>query len=735
MEEEPAKKPLKMRLTTEEKEIQDRQKEEVKRLAQEHKTSVKLQKKVEKDQIKADTRKKREEIQQQRKTEKQLKTSLRKTVKNRERTMPSNKPIADECGEDAIIRAIDNYKHNGISVLNMLQEDTLLSMLHRANEVYRNLGPNDVLLMSDNQYDILEGYMKKKYPKNKGLGKIGAPVERNKVTLPYHMASMDKIKPDTAALPAWKSKYAGPYVISCKLDGVSGLYSTENGVNKLYTRGDGTVGQDISHFLPYLKLPVVENTVVRGEFIMAKSVFNAKYKDQFANPRNLIAGTINRLNVNDVVYDITFVAYEVLIPSLRPSEQMKYLEDNKFTTVRNSTRDDITNEQLSSLLVQWRGDYEYEIDGVIVTNDKIYPRKTGNPDHSFAFKMVLSDQMAETHVVDVHWTASKDGYLKPRVQIEPVHLSGVKIEYATGFNGAFIKNNRIGIGALINIIRSGDVIPYIKEVITPAEEGKMPDVPYIWNASEVDVMLEDKDSDMGVMEKNITGFFRGIGVDGLSEGNVKRIMEAGFDTVATIVRMTPDDFLTIDGFKEKMATKIHSGIETRIKEASIATLMAASNMFGRGFSTKKIGLILDEYPDILISSESIDDKKRRLAEVKGMASKTAENFVDNIPKFIGFLQETGLEGKLEVTAAASSAPTAKPEHILYKKSIVMSGTRDKELEAILDKIGALLGSAVSSNTYIVVTPDVNSTSSKLVQARKLSIPIMTPAEFREKYLA
>lgn len=729
MMEEPPKK----RLTADEKKLHKQQKEENKRVIQEHKNTVKLQKKMEKEQIKADTRKKREDIQQQRKTEKQLKTTLHKTVKKRETTMPSIQPVADDCVEDAIIRAIDNYKRNGLSVVNNLQEDTLISMLNRANEVYRNLGPNDVLLMSDNQYDMLEEYTKKKYPKNKGLGKIGAPVERNKVTLPYHMASMDKIKPDTNALTTWKSKYTGPYVISCKLDGVSGLYSTENGVKKLYTRGDGTVGQDISHFLPYLKLPVVENTVVRGEFIMAKSVFNAKYKDQFANPRNLIAGTINRLTVNDVVNDITFVAYEVLVPSLRPSEQMRYLEDNRFNTVRNSTRDDITNEQLSSLLVQWRGDYEYEIDGVIVTNDKIYPRKPGNPDHSFAFKMVLSDQMAETHVVDVHWTASKDGYLKPRVQIEPVHLSGVKIEYATGFNGAFIKTNRIGIGALINIIRSGDVIPYIKEVITPAEEGKMPDVPYIWNASEVDVMLEDKDSDMGVMEKNITGFFRGIEVDGLSEGNVKRIMEAGFDTVAKILRMTPDDFLTIDGFKDKMATKIHNGIETRIKEASISTLMAASNMFGRGFSTKKIGLILDEYPDVLISSESIDDKKRKLTEVKGMASKTAENFVSNIPKFLGFLQETGLEKKLDVKAA-SSPPTAKPEHILYKKSIVMSGTRDKELEAILDKIGALLGSAVSSNTYVVVTPDVNSTSSKLMQARKLSIPIMTPTEFRQTYL-
>jgi NAD-dependent DNA ligase len=684
----------------------------------------------------------------QKNAEKQLKAS-RKTIKVRMPKMPKEtkatkatkaaKPLnVANCQEllteaDAIITAINNYKHNGISVLDHLHEETLLAMLEKANDVYRNLGPGDALLMNDNQYDILEDYMKKKYPKNSGLGKIGAPVERNKVTLPYHMASMDKIKPDTTALTTWKSKYSGPYVMSCKLDGVSGLYSTENGALKLYTRGDGTVGQDISHFLPYLNLPKVKNTVVRGEFIMTKAIFNAKYKDHFANPRNLIAGTINRLTVNDVIYDIHFVAYEVLVPSVKPSEQMTFLQNNGFNTVRNGVRADITNELLSGLLVQWRGDYEYEIDGVIVTNDKIYPRKVGNPDHSFAFKMVLSDQMAETKVVDVHWTASKDGYLKPRVQIEPVHLSGVKIEFATGFNGAFIRNNRIGVGALINIIRSGDVIPYIKDVITPADEGKMPNVPYIWNESQVDVMLEDKDNDAGVMEKNITGFFRGIEVDGLSEGNVKRIMEAGFDTVAKIMRMSKDDFLTIDGFKDKMANKIHDGIASSVEKATIPTIMAASNMFGRGFSTKKIGLILDEYPNVLVSSESIADKKRKLAEVKGMASKTAENFVDNIPKFISFLQETGLECKLQLPATAPVAP-AQTAHELYKKVIVMSGTRDKELEARLAEIGASVGSAVSSNTYVVITPDVNSTSSKLVQARKLSIPIMTPTEFRQRYL-
>ena len=140
--------------------------------------------------------------------------------------------------------------------------------------------------MSDNEYDIIKEYMEVKYPTNEVLTNIGANVTKNKVELPYKMASMDKIKPDTNALATWRQKYKGPYVLSCKLDGVSGLYTTEGGVPKLYTRGNGTIGQDVSHLLSVLKLPLEPNSVVRGELIMPRVVFEEKYKSKFANPRN-----------------------------------------------------------------------------------------------------------------------------------------------------------------------------------------------------------------------------------------------------------------------------------------------------------------------------------------------------------------------------------------------------------------------------------------------------------------
>ena len=627
-------------------------------------------------------------------------------------------------------KTILSFKKNGIKILQDLNENELSEMLKLANVLYRNFQP----IMTDNEYDILQDYITEKYPSNQYVYQIGAPIEKNKVTLPYEMASMDKIKPDTNILSNWSKKYTGPYVLSCKLDGVSGLYSTEGKIAKLYTRGDGKVGQDISHLIPHLRLPKTKDIVIRGEFIIPKSIFESKYKTKFANPRNMVAGIINQKTITEVINDVHFVSYEVISPILKPSEQMSFLGSLDVEKVLSKTVSTLTNELLSETLVDWRQSYVYEIDGVIVTDDKKYPRKSGNPEHAFAFKMVLSDQIAEAKVVDVIWTPSKDGYLKPRVQIEPINLGGVRIEYATGFNGAFINDNKVGIGAIIELIRSGDVIPHIRKVTTPAEEAKMPSVPFKWNDTHVDVLLEDIESDETVKEKVITGFFKGIGVEGLSSGNIARIIDAGFDSVPKIIKMTVQDFLTVDGFKDKTANKLYNGIKEKLDSASIISIMSASNIFGRGFSGKKTELIMEAYPNILVSTESAQEKINKVASIKGMAKKTAEAFVQSIPVFIQFIHETGLIHKLHKEAVVKEKAHMDPSNPLFGKTIVMTGFRDTAIQEALKNVGAKLGASVSKNTFIVLVKDLEDDTGKAQDAKKLGIQLMTPEEFKAKYL-
>lgn len=636
--------------------------------------------------------------------------------------------VEDEVVDETYKNIAADFKKNGISVLEKLNEKQLSDLLRESNKAYYNEEP----FFTDNQYDIVKEFVEARYPSNQVIHEIGAPVERNKVTLPYPMGSMDKIKPDTNALSNWTAKFSGPYVLSCKLDGVSGLYTTEGKEPKLYTRGDGRVGQDISHLIPFLRLPKTRGIVIRGEFIIPKAVFEAKYKDKFANPRNMVAGIVNHKTINQAIKDLHFVAYEVMKPIYKPSKQMEFLSTLDVEVVLHKFEENISNELLSETLVNWRYNYAYEIDGVIVADDKVYERKAGNPEHAFAFKMVLSDQVAEAKVVDVLWAPSKDGYLKPRVQIEPINLGGVQITYATGFNGAFINDNKIGIGAIVELIRSGDVIPYIRKVIVAADEPKMPSVPFKWNDTHIDVMLEDIESDETVKEKNITGFFKGIGVEGLGSGNIKRIIQAGYDTVPEILKMTVDDLLEVEGFKEKTATKLYDGIREKIDAASLVTIMSASNMFGRGFSEKKLELIMEAYPIVLLSKESDAQKIAKISTIKGMATKSAEAFVERIPEFINFIKASGLVKKL------AQGITAKKEvdqsHPLFGKSIVMTGFRDADLQNELKEVGAKLGSSVSSKTFVVLVKDKDEDTGKAAEARKLNIPLMTPQEFRTQYL-
>lgn len=625
---------------------------------------------------------------------------------------------------------LQNFVKNGIETLNSLGENDLSNMLKYASNQYYNHSQ----VISDNQFDIIKNFIENKFPLNKVTKEIGAEVERNKVTLPYEMASMDKIKPDTNALVNWCQKFTGPYVLSCKLDGVSGLYAFKQGSEpKLYTRGNGSVGQDVSHLIPYLKLPL-KNVVLRGEFIISKQVFLNKYANKFANIRNMVAGIINSKTIIDAVHDLEFVAYEVIEPQLKQSDQLSLLKSMNIKCVLSNQLSSLTNEMLSNLLKDWRLNYAYEIDGIIVTNDKIHKRTKGNPEHAFAFKMVLSDQIAEAIVTNVIWTPSKDGYLKPRVQIEPLNLGGVKIEYATGFNGAFIKDNNVGIGATVELIRSGDVIPHIKSIIVPSLEPKMPDVPYKWNDTGVDIMLINADEDPVVKEKNITGFFKGIEVDGLGGGNVARIIEAGYDTVPKIIQMTEADFLKVEGFKEKMATKIYTGIHKKLEEAAIVTIMAASNIFGRGFSDKKLELILKEQPDILVSTKTFGQKVATVSAIKGMAEKTATTFISKIEEFKIFLKEAGLEDKLQIKASSSDV-SINQSSPLFGKTVVLTGTRDKTVLEILKKVGAIQGSNVSKNTFLVVAKSADEDTGKAEEARKLDIPILSVEEFTKLYLA
>jgi DNA ligase (NAD+) len=637
-------------------------------------------------------------------------------------------------------------------VFDKYDETQLKTLLKEANHAYHNVVP----FLSDAEFDALEAYIVGRFGSS-GLS-VGAPVPAEaggKATLPYKMASMNKIKPGTGALASWKQSFdKGPFVLSSKLDGVSGLFHLCAGsAPALYTRGDGETGQDIRFLIPYLGIPMNHDLsrgdiCVRGEFIISKDVFDQKYKTMFANPRNMVAGLINHKHMDaafhEKIKDVHFVAYEVIHPVLKPSDQFVFLKGAGFECAYNhlvTSSAYLTEERLSQVFGELKSGYLYETDGVIVCEDKVHNRPSGvsNPEYAFAFKMAIEEQMTRARVVAVHWSASKDGYLKPRVQIEPVSLCGVKIEYATGFNAAFIVQHRVGTGAVIEIIRSGDVIPHIKQVISPAtlgaEAGLPTDCEYEWNETGVDIVLKNADQDEGVVEKNVALFFAGMGVDGIGAGVVKKLCKAGFNSVPKIIHMTKEEMAGIDGLGEKSAFKIKESISAATKKAEMVTWAAASNIFGRGFGERKMAPILEMYPNILLSNDSKEEKIKQVLQVKGIAEKSASAFVENIARFNAFFVACNgpNEGALPPTTIAEPSMKKDVSHALYNKTVVLTGFRDKDFMQRLKEVGAIQGATVSKNTFAVVVKNEGESSSKISNAKSLGVPIFFLQDFLTKF--
>jgi NAD-dependent DNA ligase len=293
------------------------------------------------------------------------------------------------------------------------------------------------------------------------------------------------------------------------------------------------------------------------------------------------------------------------------------------------------------------------------------------------------------------------------------------------------------------MVRSGDVIPYIKSVTTAAEKPKMPLVPYIWNKSHVDVLLEKPAEDEGVQEKNITAFFTTIEVDGLGKGNVHKIYKSGKTTVAEIIKMTAADFEKIDGFKKKTADKLAEGIKNKIQQASLIDIMVASGKLGRGLGERKLKPILMAFPNILTDPAPTTEKEAKLKTIPGIGPENATAFSKNIPDFLAFLKECGLEDKLTepkqgIKQGANEGPK-EPEQPMVEgpftgKKIVMTKVRDKDIISFVTNQGGFLEDTMKKDIFTLIVKSKEDSSNKTEYARANNIPIMTVEEFKAEYM-
>ena len=598
-------------------------------------------------------------------------------------------------------------------------------------------------VVDDAVYDIMIDFLKLKAPKSTVLKTVGAKVKsKNKVKLDYHLGSMDKIKPPSNMLENWMKKYKPPYNLSDKLDGISALLVYNENTIKMYTRGTSTEGTDITNLIKYLILPDYENVktyckkqkingdtnmiAFRGELIIKESVFQKNFADKLKNARNSIAGLTNSKTINPELAQATeLVLYEVVDPFYPIEKQHTIIKDIGFKCVNNITIDKtLSYEYLSNYLKSRRSTSPYMIDGIIVTSCMKQDRNIGgNPDYAFAFKDVMEDQIGKTTILSIEWNASKGGYMKPTLILKPIDIGGVEIKRATGNNARYIVDNVLGIGAVIEIIRSGDVIPKVMSVIKKATSGK-PDLPkgkWHWNETEVDIILDDINTD-DVLIKNIYFFFSSLDTKGLGEKNVEKMVESGLDSIKKIIEATPEKLSQVESFGEKTVSNLLLSIKKSMTNVSLAKLMAASNKLGHGMGEERMKQILAVYPNILVDYKKWTKTEfiEKLKELNGWEEKTSTLFVNNIGDFIKFYDSI----KKYITIETKKITTGN----FTGKTVVLTGFRDKTIQDMIEGMGGKIGSTVSKNTDYLVVKDseaLNEISEKIKKATELGIKIIT----------
>ena len=630
---------------------------------------------------------------------------------------------------------IDKLKKNPQDFLSKLSCINLVNLIQKLNYSYYIDG---VSVISDDLYDYVKEVLRKIDSENAILNDIGVS-KVYKTKLPYHMGSMDKINSDEKSLKNWLKKYnKNGYVISDKLDGISGLFiKNDDGECKLFTRGDGSTGKDISYLINFIKgLKGLSNSIaIRGELIISKNNFNKiKIEGKVMNTRNVVAGIINSKKPNlEIAKLIKFVSYELIFPSnLTAKEQFDYLQSNNYSTAFNRFYESINIGLLSNLLEERRINSKYDIDGIIVTDNNNHNRITdGNPKYSFAFKNIQTLNKAEVMVLEVEWNITKDRYIQPVVLFDGIEIDGVIVKRATGKNAKFIKDNNIGAGSKILIVRRGDVIPHIEEVLTCSEVGtaQMPNYAYEWNETGVEILLpvnndlinEDLIKETNI--KNMENFITKMEFKGISIGIVSQLYESGIDSISKFINLRKEDLLNIEGIKEKKANNILDSIEETLKNIDCIKLMTASNSFGRGFGKKKLKLIMDNIEDKnFIKKPTL----RELISIKGIEEKTAHKFINNIDNYLKFIEDIKINKEFNYECN-------KENDKFNNLNIVFTGIRDKELEKEIENGGGSIKSSITKCVNYLIVKDNNIRSSKVLRANELNIEVISLKDFKLKF--
>lgn len=610
----------------------------------------------------------------------------------------------------------------GTLTFDELTESLAQQLIAATKDAYYNTGAP---LITDAQYDQLEQHVGRRYTALAPEQNTGAPVRGRNTKLPIQMGGLTQLHEETQLL-SWR--VPGKYVLSDKLDGNSILLHYVNGMFKsAMTRGDGTMGKDVTQHLQQMTFPRELPGINREVFVRCEAIIRNEQFDEivansdraYKNARNTVAGLLNTIEPNHKLLSmIDIVAYQIIGVDVEYKQQELLLLVNLgFNTVRYQVVDGkrLTFDFLAQMLVINKETSPYELDGIVIDVDSTDQRnkmRSNSMEPEFARKFKVNNQSVESVVVDVEWSVSKDGYVKPTVVVEPVDLLGVTIRRATGHNARNIYDMKICPGAGVEITRQGDVIPSINAVTIPSSTGEEYDRwfndalteavdQWTWNATEVDVVLADTNNPL-VRQQMLIHVMNALEIDQMREGNVIKMFNQGYETFEQLLEADTNDFVNAIGSNGAIA---YTSFAKKLQSIKIEELMVASGLFGRGIGIKKLRKALEVVDGDFTKLASIE-----LASVEGFHDKTADRVMSALPSFIEFFQQ--------VQQSIAIAPFHTTiEGKFSGQVVVFTGFRDNSLKQQLIELGAQVVDSYTKKVTMVIARDPNDGSTKLTKAR------------------
>ncbi len=534
------------------------------------------------------------------------------------------------------------------------------------------------------------------------------------------------------------------YVCELKIDGLAMSLTYNNYLAKALTRGDGQIGENVLHNIKTIKtLPsTIEDTEefsVRGEVFIAKKEFEriikAEEKD-FANPRNLAAGTVRQLDANlTKKRQLDMFCYGLIEPEKYGhqtyAESMEYIKNLGFKINEELKLCKNIDEVISYVeeIAEKRHDFEYEIDGIVIKvneyeNQKVLGSTAKYPKWAIAYK--FKSEEAITKLEDIFLTVGRTGKITPNAVLTPVELMGSTIARATLHNAVYIKQKDIRIGDDVVIIKAGDIIPRVERIVENNSRG----IEYQINTHcpecnselviiENDHYCQNEHCPAKQLEKLIHFVSKGaMNIDGFGKKIVEKfIAEKLINEFSDIYQLSAEAILGLEGFKEKSVNNLLTSIENS-KQVELPNFIYALGIKNVGLEVAK--LITQLYPTW---EEFTNVTVEQLIDIDGIGNVIATGVVEYLNDDYNQQQIAKLF-ELGITFSEQEVDEVK-ENELTGKTIVITGSfttyKRSELKKIAESFGAKVTGSVSKNTDILFAGE--KAGSKLVKATELGIDV------------